>query len=415
VSSVGGDRGSNDAHHLDPRQLAAQLDSLQRSGRESASCDSLELYHRKSLSMRVRRDPFGEDLRFGLDEGLAVRAVFREDDALRFAASSGGDAAALGRALDLAARGPAAAGAAEAWHRRRELLHTDHDAEAELPRVEELKEWLARAVANSGVEPKDQRRAWVEVALTIESWAMGGGMQATRRRRRAWAYLEPDPGPPVIVAARNWAELPAEGWARALADRRSGERRGNGTSLAFSPEASAILVEALVRAIHTGDGRAGHQVGPGWVLDAKPLTPGALFGGRFDDSGFPVADASLADGSRVTGLVRGPGSMRRPSFRDPPVGLASHVVVRPSGAETPPVPIVPVSGVSIHAFPGGEWVLELTLPRGEGQAAAHTTLRSRPEELIRRCVDTFGPVRASHRGVVTPALILDGLASPIHA
>ena len=108
MSSVGADGGENQADRLDPRRLAARLDALHRQALDSTSCETLELYHRASLSMRLRRDPRGEELRFGMDEGLAVRGIFREDDALRFAAGSGGDAAALARVIELARRGPAA-------------------------------------------------------------------------------------------------------------------------------------------------------------------------------------------------------------------------------------------------------------------------------------------------------------------
>jgi hypothetical protein len=61
--------------------------------------------------------------------------------------------------------------------------------------------------------------------------------------------------------------------------------------------------------------------------------------------------------------------------------------------------VLRVEAISLHPLPTGEWVLDL------GGAFVTTT----PEELSRGCMAGVGPVRSSHRGVETPALLFEGL------
>ena len=180
----------------------------------------------------------------------------------------------------------------------------------------------------------------------------------------------------------------------------------------FSAEAAALLVAGLTRALHAGPGSAGMSVGPGWQVVDDPLAPDALFGGSFDDAGFATRRRTLADGARGTDELSGPGSLRRPSFRDPPRAMPFHLVLA-AGQEDPGDDGLLVSELAVHPLPDGGWILECDgiLRRGAewGPAVRGGLISTTPAALARACVARIGPARDSHRGVRTPALRFEGL------
>jgi hypothetical protein len=264
----------------------------------------------------------------------------------------------------------------------------------------------------------------VEAATTVECIVADGGLAAVRTRTRAWAMARmraSDPAirtpRPLFVADRSWARLDSGEWAELAAQRRwqSGALAGSRTGrmrVTFTAEAAALLVAGLVRTLHTGPGATGLPVGPGWRVVDDPLAPDALFGGSFDDAGFPTRRRILADGARGIEAADGPGSLRRPSFRDPPQVLPFHPVLE-DGPELPGDDGLLVSELAVHPLPDGRWILECdgVLRRsGEwGPAVRGGLISTSPAVLARSCVARVGPARNSHRGVRTPALLFEGL------
>jgi hypothetical protein len=169
-------------------------------------------------------------------------------------------------------------------------------------------------------------------------------------------------------------------------------------ALLFTPESAAKLVSALVRSFHGDEGNIGRGVGPGWRITDDPLSPAALFGGSFDDAAFTTERRPLAEGGRICGAITGAGNLIRPSFRDPPQPMPAHLIVEPPPAEPPQDPFI-VSDLTIHPLSAGEWALQ----------CGDSVLNSGPEELIRKCVAGIGPSRLSNAGVLTPALLFEGL------
>jgi len=348
---------------------------------------------------------------------------------VRFAAATGYDAASLRWAVEnarpLADRGtnggpPWATGGSR---------RVDRDDVDRLPSPAELRSWLTRSWdllrALPGVGgPIEPVEAWVEAAATAECLVGHGGLATVRTRTRAWAMarvgaLDPVlPAPrPLFVASRRWDRLEAKGWADLAAERRwqSGALAGAHAGrmpVTFTAEAAAALVAALVRELHGGFRADEIPVGPGWRVVDDPLAPEALFGGDFDDAGFPTCRRTLADGVRGTDAATDRGFFRRPSFRDPPQVLPCHPVLE-AGKEDPGNDGWLVSDLAVHPLPDGIWVLECDgiLRRGSewGPLVRGGLISTTPDALVRSCVGRVGPSRPSHRGVRTPALVFDGL------
>jgi hypothetical protein len=180
----------------------------------------------------------------------------------------------------------------------------------------------------------------------------------------------------------------------------------------FTAETSSVLVAALVRALHTGSPAPDIPVGPGWQVTDDPLAPDGLFGCSFDDAGFPTGRRVLADGEHGIGAVAGPGSLRRPSFRDPPCARPFHVVLE-AGREKAGRDGLHVTELAIHPLPDGGWTLECDgiLRRGAewGPLVRQGLISTAPAALVRRCIGREGPARDSHRGIRTPSLVFEGL------
>jgi hypothetical protein len=390
--------------------------------------ERFELYHRASTAVRVVRCGSSDrnEVRVGGEDGVAARLQLRGEPLVRFAATSGGRESSLRASIERAADGSGSAPALpEEWIDPGER-RIDRDPDARLPSPAWLAIWLEGALAALSPEKASVAydEAWVEVASTVESWVLDRKPCASRARTRGWALLrlksqpaEPRSPRPLVLAARSWRNLSRGGWAELQEARQLPEGASLGgperrLPVLFSPETSALLVQALVRAIH-GDRRSSPlEVGPGWRVDDAPDDTEALFGGDFDDIGADAHCLTLADGSTVTGRIHGAGHLRRPSFRDPPRSSPSHLRVEP--LETVRAgDALRVSRLSLHPLPSGQWILDIDgalLSGGApGPVAAGVMISTTPEELVRKCVAGCGTAVLSHRGVRTPALLFDGL------
>ena len=301
----------------------------------------------------------------------------------------------------------------------------DREALDQLPSAGELMEWVDRARSElTGHRSRTVYEMWVEVATTVESWVADRGYRASRSRTRAWALSRlrcPEGNGrlprPVLVAARRWRELDPRGFREILEDRQEGLQReielpAKPVPVLFNPESSAMLVLALARTLHARGLDRGLGVGPAWHLEDDPTRSDALLGGTFDDAGFDTRRKLLADGSGVVGSISEKGHDRRGSFRDRPVPQPSHLVILTRSGDPPPRGIL-VTGLSLHALEPHRWILEIDgapIENGcPGPPMKPAFINVDPTELVRRCVAAVGPVRRSHLGVSTPALVFDGL------
>lgn len=426
-------RGDEDQRSLDPHRLMRQLVEGHDALRKAAGSGSLELYRRTSITLRVDGEAgsAAASSRIGREDGTAIRFQPADGSAIRFAAASGCSSNSLRWAAANASplKAKSAAGGGESW-RGGPVEEEDHDPVDRLPSPAEMGVWLARArsrlseaLAEAG--PVEPGACWAEVAATVESLVADGGLSSSRARLRGWAMAglrSQDPAlptpRPLFVASRSWSGLDGAGWADLAASRwlRAGARAGQRQALLpvlFTPEAASWLIPALVRAMNGRVETCGAPVGPGWEVTDDPLAADALFGGRVDDAGFDTRRRVLADGIRVIGPLTGPGSFRRPSFRDPPQPLPAHLSVSP-GEDRPFRKGLIVSEVALHRLPDGFWVLECdgALLRGDEPAllVRGGRIRTSPGQMVQRCAARIGPARASQRGTSSPALLFDGLA-----
>ena len=400
-----------------PERLLERVASLSRDGVRDERVVRTEVYHRVSSSVRVGRDgPEGTSSeRVGTEEGTAIRLWLAGESGYRFAASTGSGRAKVDglfrRALD--APGPIVVQAGARPTAGRPML--DHDQGPGLPSAEALTGRLEDGLAifrqsRRPGEATEPDQAWVEVAATVESWAADGMPLASRSRRRGWALLRPAPSPgisdpprPNLIAGRSWDQIDFGRWSAV----RGGTVRPEAVAtdaverripVIFDAEASAALTLALVRSVHTGPGPTGSQVGPGWRVWDAPDATNAIFGGNFDDSAVRAARTTLADAGQLVGRIDGDGHSRRPSFRDIPRYLPSHLIVDPPHRVDAPEALR-VEALSIHPLPTGQWVLDL----------GGTFVTTTPEEMLNCCIAGVGADRSSYRGVETPSLLFEGL------
>jgi hypothetical protein len=94
------------------------------------------------------------------------------------------------------------------------------------------------------------------------------------------------------------------------------------------------------------------------------------------------------------------------------VPQASHLAVVPNATDPPPTCLL-ISGLTLHALEPERWVLQVDAAIMEdgrpGARVKGAVLRTSPLELAERCVGTIGPIRTTHLGVATPALLFDRL------
>jgi hypothetical protein len=417
----------DDGQRLDADALTKRLELLRRST-HGAEGLSVELYHRAALTLRVGtgRDGKSVTTQRGEDEGLAMRAATREGNELAFAASTGSELPSFRWVLERGRSSESSVPPQAGWPTDRTEPLLDREGETGLPSVDELSGWLSRAreVLETGPGRPQHLESWIEVAHTVESWVADGGLRASRTRTRGWALYrtrEPWAGDRaskrVLVAHRRWSELPPDAWRSVLEDRRLPERAPEApptrkVPVLFNPECSALLVQALVRSLHSDESGRGAEVGAAWNVTDDPAGDGALFGGTFDDAGFPTRRTLLSDGRRWCGAIEGRGNYRRPSFRDRPVALPSQLVVS-SGVTRPPDSCVLATALGLHVTEPDRWVLRIDgalLTDGHPGPVLRPCFASvSPVELIRRCMAAVGPARPSYLGVETPGLVFDDL------
>ncbi len=392
--------------------MGSQLERIQELFAEVAVTGrprELELYHRSASSVRVtRRAGKAVGLVRGSEEGIAVRLRGSGDNRAAFIASTSCDADGVRRMIREAMTDePGPDHHPGTWSVGDGTRH-DEDP-VDLPDARQLESWIEEAWDGlSG-----PLEAWIEVASVAEAWVAEGGLAATRKRCRGWSVVRTR-SRPIVIAHRNWTQMDPLGWRgiaedRWLAGQGQAELPADRISLLFNPESSAALVRALVGALA---GVATGPVGPAWDLRDDPLDSGALFGGNFDDAGFPTASRRLADGRQWIGRIEGPGHYRRASFRDPPAVRPTYLTVR-ARKDPPPRSAVLVSSLEIHAVDADHWILELEgalLEDGRPVAPLPPAFVSgSPMEWVERCVASIGPVRESYLGVRTAALLFDGL------
>jgi len=391
----------------------------------------LELYHRTSRSVRAVLEREGPatgsasslssevEFRRGHEEGIAVRLWRTGERQSRFVATTGTSAGGIGRAVERALAADPTVCESSAERCEPATVAGDHDDGA-LPDAGRLATWLleAREILTSVPSAAvDVERSWVEAARTEETWIVDGRPIASRTRARGWAGVQPvDAVAPSILASRSWSHLDPGDLLPLLECRRTVEGGpGIGPAgrapLLVSADASATLVLALVRTLPMD--RVAGVVGPGFRVWDAPEEDGALFGGRFDDLGYPTSRRQLANGADWIGGLSGRGHYRRPSFRDAPLCLPSNLVVEPAA-----VGVLDegwfASRVVIHPLTPEGWILDLdATPWRRGRPCGETRraqVATGPRELVARCSGGVGPSFASHRGVRTPALRFEGLA-----
>jgi hypothetical protein len=386
------------------------------------------------MRLRAGDDAEPAELRVGYDEGVALHARSRRDGTTAFAACPGLDALYLNAELARAGRkggGPVAA-EGELWPMGSSGVMVDRDEPYELPERADLDAWLAQA-RNELLQPRRRDRrlrapaeSRVEVAVVLETWVAEGGMVASRSRRRAWAMarlaaMADEPlQRPLVIASRRWEMLGTAGWREVLDDRRIG--RGTGKSLRhgntsvpvlLNPECSAELGLALVKALHDPAVDPSASVAAGCKITDDPTDAQALFGGTFDDAGFPARPTVLWRNGRRVGRLEGAGHLRRPSYRDRPGPMPRHLVL--DVPESPPPPrFLLATRLTLHPLGPARWGLELDgAVLDGGQPACRVRgafVSTSPAELAERCVASVGPRRRSYLGVSTSALLFDGLS-----
>lgn len=410
----------------DTDALADELARASKRVRARSGIAHVEIYHRISRTIRVTAPREGDAVatRAGWEEGTALRLWGAGESDLRFVATSGGAPESIDRAVDRALSDEGRQRAAPADRCVREATLVDRDGDAVvLPGPDRLAAWLVDArqfLSSTGDAGAEPARLWIEVASTCETWVGDGSIVGSRWRARGWALLEPASGEggssaPRILAARSWKDIDPRDWLRMEPPRpRLGLPRSEMPAgpivVIFSPEASATLILALVRAAPAEGARV--ETGPGFRVRDAPEEPGALFGGQFDDLGFPTRPTRVGDGHRVLDSLLGPGHYRRPSFRDVPACFPANLVVEPPGTEAPATGLR-VHRVGVHPLAPARWALEVDgtwwtggEPRGAVRGACISTA---PRELLARCTAGAGEPFASHRGVRTPALLFEGL------
>ena len=419
-----------------PDRCIEEVRALHRAIGNANAGWEIGLFHRLSATMRLRAGEEGEsaELLMGRDDGVALQARSRQDGSTAFAACSGLDPAHLNRELARAGQLGGGSGAAEGdlWPLGGGTVRIDRDGPCELPSRADLEAWLEQA-RDQLVQPQHGGRrlrtpseSRVEVAVVLETWVADGGMIASRARRRAWALARPAAEAdlplqrPLVIASRRWEDLPLDGWRTVLEDRRigrgAGKLAGAGASslpVLFNPECSAELGLALVKAFHDPALDSGTPVGEVWTLTDEPTHPEALYGGKFDDGGFSTVAKTLWRGGRVTGRLDGAGHLRRPSYRDRPGPLPSHLVVDVPGGQLPSRFLL-VTRLTLHPLGRVRWGLEVDgAVLDDGQPALRVRggfIATSPIELAQRCVASVGPARPSYLGVRTSALLFDGLS-----
>ena len=370
---------------LDVEALIAHTRSLWREASGRVSKGRVEVYAKASLRRRAARSR--QDKRPTIDgvleTGLAVRTLGDGGDRAGFAASSGLSIDSVRWAVDTAAGSSACASPAAPDHTQPiENERRDLDPDTRLPSAEELN---AEVGSRSHVE-------WVEAGITVEILVGGSGWVAARRRNRVWALA--GGATPELSAQRG-----IRGWKDVLKPHGPHPNSTDSSELTLLPGAAAVLVSALTEHFHGSEPAEWVGAGAGWEVEDQPSHPSGLVGGTFDDVGFATGSRQLAKGGIWVGALRGAGTFRRSSFREPPTEMASNLVV-PSAPEGPAAGRI-VRHCNLLRLSARVWVVELDFPNGE-----KTWARTTPQDLLDGCQGRMGVSELAAVGPIVPAIRL---------
>ena len=375
---------------LDPEAFVAAARAIWTTVRDHAVARRVEIYAKTSVRRRAARMAKGDHpLIFETSEsGIALRLAGggRPGAFVALPGMSRTVSRALLALVDNAPRPddgvmPPAGSVAEPQR-------TDLDPVTPLPE----RETIAEALRGEG-------DGWIECGSTLEVLVGDGGWSATRLRNRTWGLRVGDR--PTLFAARGFDAVSSGSFLRRDDPAEAGGAAG-GDRVVLRPRAAGTLVAALAAALHGNDAGASIAPGPGWVLADEPEHPLGVSGGAFDDAGFGTRRRELAAGRRIIDHLDGPGTYRRPSFRDPPRPAASTLVL-PDGTATAPGGRV-FDRCHVIPIERDEWLLELGSPdRPEATSFAHVA----PQVLVERCVSRRGRARIGAEGVLTPSLVFD--------
>lgn len=382
--------------------IVARARLLRELASSRSGTERVEVYCKESSRVRASRGVTSGALEvsFANESGMAVRIGAAAGQRSAFASVGGRSRDAMRWAVDTAVA--AGEGCGARMLSASEVVgmeRLDLDPSERLPASERLKEWI------QGSPSAD----WIEAGVTVETLCGDSGWVAVRRRARSWALF--DRTQPALAARREAAgwELPEPpGSETGSAPFPPG--RADARTIILLPEAAAPLVTALATVFHGEGSRKGEPVGVGWCLEDDPLHLDGVCGGQFDDAGFPSARSTLAEGGRVVGILDGPGTYRRPSFRDAPTPGISTIRVLQDPPLSPPAGLL-VRRCRVLPLEVDSWALELDGADLSGGSARGETwsLRADPRRLILACTGPSGVARLTGEGVLTPSLVFEGL------
>jgi nucleotide-binding universal stress UspA family protein len=366
---------------------------LWRNASIGANRGRVELYTKASLRLKATRSVDAKSVTVdrALESGVAVRTSITGQPASGFAASSGLSEDVVRWAVAVAGRNRAMATVAApepsdaiAEERR------DLDPDESLPTTGELIDRLQY----------QHEAEWVEAGTTVEVLVGASGWVAARRRHRVWALT-------WAPSRQLLAQRGISGWDRLLGGSVSEaiphhpNTRSDSGDIVLLPSAAAVVVSALVETFHGGDSEW-VEPGTAWDVIDVPVRSNGLVGGSFDDAGFPTAARVLAKNGVWVGGIRGPGTFRRVSFREPPRETASNLVMGGS-------PVNQIRGLialrcHILRLSSDEWILELDLAD-----ASRKWVRSHPKALLAACRERMGGAIVTANGPIVPAMRFEGL------
>ena len=387
---------------LDVDELVDKARALRRTECARVGTGRLELFVKVALRHRASRYPSGAraSIDRAFESGLAVRALRDGHDTAGFASSSGlsSEAAswAVDRACSFQAHVTATTPDSDAGLQE---IRWDLDAEVDLTDVSRL---LAGAAERTHVQ-------WAEVGTTIEILVGPKGWMTVRRRHRFWACLED--GGTQLVAKRGvsgWEALLESGGDELI--RASEPEEPESGSLILTSDAAAPVIASLVGAFHAHGSSPWMQSGRGWSLADEPSHPDGLSGGAFDDSGFPASPKVLAKDGLWVANVEGPGTLRRNSYREPPLESPSNLTMLSGISSRQPAGAVVAERCRVLRMSPDLWVLELQLTHRKGlESARHRWLRVHPMALLDACSEPFGCPKVTSDGLIAPGLVFEGL------
>jgi hypothetical protein len=363
---------------------------------------AVELYAKVAQRARVQRGHShgGLDSSRTIESGLAIRLVTQRGEGAGFAATSGFSREAARWALDRAvARDHVVPGESPDTHRISRADTWDLDPDQTLPLGSMLLEEME-------VSPTLE---WIEGGTTAEVLIGAPGWLAVRRRHRVWGVVRSDA--PRIVAARDlagWRDARARGEvesATALANRRTASHMAT-----FLPAAAAPIVLAAVGWAHVREVPPTIDLGVGWSVADDPLHARGLAGGVYDDAGFAAESRVLAREGKLVGRLVGPGTLRRRSYREPPLPSPSNISM-PSGAGVDDRPIGEVvDRCRLMRLEPCLWVLELEIVQGERLSRRRAYARVHPAEFLGGCVTRIGTPQLTGDGPIVPSLVFERLS-----